>query len=91
MGRAKRHGAARASARRGVSALLVLMGLAMAWIEPAHADSIDGPLNLGTIDESPSKMTRRFALLVDYLRGKGLNVGKIVTLPAMNKTLYASC
>jgi phosphonate transport system substrate-binding protein len=57
--------------KRAVSmtTLLWLLAASQLWAEP---------LNLGIVDESPSKSIQRFGPLMDYLRTKGMETGRVV-------------
>ena len=36
-------------------------------------------INLGMVDKSPSKMSKRFTPFLEYLRKQGIDAGKVIT------------
>ena len=58
--------------------LLIAAGLLGMLLLAAPSAAKTG-LTLGMIDDSPSKMSKRFGPLMDYLSAQGIATGKVVT------------
>ncbi len=61
------------------------LGLVLLVLLTLPSTLIAEGLNLGMIDGSPSKMTKTFSPLLEYLAGKGVATGKVVTVKDLDK------